>query len=78
MQKLFAFNFNQTSIVKMKIETYCWQMSKLAHNFLNQQIFPPLSVNILSYFLPITFFFFHEQQICHFYHSPAGGLLEDD
>lgn len=56
MQKLFAFNSNPTSIVKTKIEIYCWQMSKLAHNFLNQQIFPPLSVNILSYFLPITFF----------------------
>lgn len=78
MQNIFTFNSNQVSIVKMKIGIYCWQMSKLGHNFLNQQIFPSLFVNILSYFIPITFFSFHEQQICHFYHSPSGGLLEDD
>lgn len=58
MQKLFTFNSNQTSNVNMEKEIYCWQMSKLAHNFLNQQICPLLSVNILTYFLPITFFFF--------------------
>lgn len=54
--KKFTSNSNQGSIVKMKTEIYCWPVSKLAHNFLNQQIFPPLSGNILSDLLPITFF----------------------
>lgn len=78
MQKFFRFNSNPALMVIMKTEIYCWHMSKLAHSVFSQKIFPPLSMNILSYFLPITFFLFHEQQMCHFYHSPAGGLLEDD
>lgn len=64
--------------MKTRKEIYYWQMSKLAPDFLNQQIFSTLSVNILTYFLPIALFFFHEQQICHFCSSPAGGLLEGD
>ena len=57
---------------------YCWQMSKLAHNFLNQQIFFSFVCEHLDLFPSNYIFFFHEQQICHFHHSPAGGLLEDD
>lgn len=57
MQKFFRFNSNPALMVIMKTEIYRWHMSKLAHSVFSQKIFPPLSMNILSYFLPITFFF---------------------